>query len=136
MTNLKILLSRRHELDLARILPGAHRVAGSGSKRESHDVETLVTENNEWWRFRYEAKCTQKKSYSFKEAEWKDLVEDVYSRSSQERPAWAIRFYGEEASPGMGQVPVLQDLVVVDLNDWCELLVELESLRGQGKHLP
>ena len=118
-------LSDRHEAHLSEVVPGGARVAGSGSKRESHDVSTRsLTES--WWLFRYEAKCTQKKSYSFKEAEWRRLVEDVYSRDAHERPAWAVRFYGE----GGEDAPVLKDLIVVDLNDWVELLEELETLRG------
>lgn len=125
-------LSGRHEGHLASVVPGGKRVAGSGSKRESHDV---FTPTGGWWQFRYEAKCTQNKSYSFKEAEWRRLVEDVYSRDARERPAWAVRFYGEGGSE---DAPVLNDLIVVDLNDWVELLEErvelleeLETLRAQ-----
>lgn len=94
-----------------------------------------MSEVNEWWRVRYEAKCTQKKSYSFKLADWQELVQHVYSSSAQERPAWAIRFYGE--ADEAGNAPVLQDLVAVDLNDWCELLEELEQLRAaKAKLIP
>ena len=123
---LKTRLSRRQEDDIADVLPSAQRTPASGSRRESHDVQGIITDTNEWWRFRYEAKCTQNKSYSFKLDEWKQLVSDVYSRDAQERPAWAIRFYGD----GLSNAPVLQDLVAIDLNDWCELLEELERLRG------
>lgn len=118
-------LSERHEAHLADVIPGGTRVAGSGSKRESHDVSTP---GGGWWQFRYEAKATQKKSYSLKLADFKDLVNDVYSRSAEERPAWAVRYYGV-GDPEVA--PVLQDLVVVDLNDWVELLEELGRLRGK-----
>lgn len=127
MTLLQTLLSRKHESDLASVLPSSERTSASGSRRESHDVQGIVTETNRWWRFRYEAKCTQRKSYSFKRSEWLQLVNDTYVRSAEERPAWAIRFYGE----GEASAPVLNDLIVVDLNDWVELLVELEKLRGE-----
>lgn len=119
-------LADQQETYLASVLPGASRTSSSGSRRESHDVRTLVSETNNWWRWRYEAKCTQKKSMSFKLADWRDLERDVYSSSVEERPAWAIRFYDEDAS-------VLKDLVAVDLNDWMELLVELERLRGSNQ---
>jgi hypothetical protein len=39
-----------------------------------------------------------------------------------------VRFYGEGGSE---DAPVLNDLIVVDLNDWVELLEELETLRAQ-----
>lgn len=120
-------LSSRHERHLADILPGGSRISGSGSKRKSHDVETK-SEVESWWLFRYECKCTQNKSYSFKRTEWEELVDHVYSSDAHERPAWAVRFYG----PGEpDEAPVLKDMVVVDLNDWVELLEELESLRAK-----
>lgn len=128
--SLKTDLSRKQEDYLAWVVPGGERVAASGSKRETHDVFTPG--GDDWWKFRYEAKCTQAKSYSFKLAEWKELCVHVYSRDVQERPAWAIRFYGE----GEADAPVLQDLVAVDLNDWVELLEELETLRAKFKQIP
>lgn len=123
--SLKTDLSRKHEDDLATLVPGGRRVVASGSKRESHDVYT--PDGDEWWKFRYEAKCTQRGSYSLKLSDWKDLEAAVYSRSANERPAWAVRFYGH----GEADAPVLKDLVAVDANDWVELLEELERLRGR-----
>lgn len=122
----KKFLSERHENDLAALFPHASKTAGSGAKRESHDVRTLVFKVNEWWLSRIEAKCTQKKSYSIKLSEWRQLEADVYSSSAQERPVLAVRFYGE----GEDDSPVAKDLVVTDLNDYVELLAELEKLRG------
>jgi len=116
--------SQRHERELAEVVPGGRQVLASGAKLDRHDVRT--EQSGTTWLFRYEAKCTQRKSYSFKAAEWKDLVE--YATLRGERPAWAVRFYGEgEVSSSL---PVKADLVVVELNDWCEVLAELERLRG------
>jgi hypothetical protein len=123
---LKVLLSRRQERHLADLIPHAETTPASGSRRESHDVQTRP--NDTRWRFRYEAKQTQAASISFKLSAWQQLVNDTYSRGSEERPAWAIRFDGK--AEGI-DVPVLQDLIVVDLNDWVELLEELEKLRGK-----
>lgn len=122
-------LSNRHERELAEIIPGVERTIASGAKLDKHDIRTLDTNTSRFWQFRYELKCTQKKSYSFKEAEWKDLVEYVYRNSSEMRPAWAVRFYENVDKARAVDVPVKADLVVVDLNDWVELLEELEQLR-------
>lgn len=122
-------LSNRHEREIAKILPGAERTIASGAKLDKHDVRTLKTDSSRFWQFRYELKCTQKKSYSFKEAEWKELVEYVYRNSSDMRPAWAVRFYEDIDKSRAVDVPVKADLVVVDVNDWVELLEELEELR-------
>lgn len=122
-------LSNRHEREIADILPGAERTLASGAKLDKHDIRTLDTATSRHWQFRYELKCTQKKSYSFKQAEWKDLVEYVYRNSSDMRPAWAVRFYEDVEKSRAVDVPVKADLVVVDINDWVELLTELDELR-------
>src|SRR4030067_1078423 len=100
-------ISQRHEREFAGVIPRGRRVAGSGSKRESHDVSTEPSTVVGSWDFRDEWKATQRKSYSLKLQDWLDLVGDVYSRSAAERPAWAVRFYGEEGT----DPPVKQDLV-------------------------
>lgn len=122
-------LFNRHERELAEILPGVERTIASGAKLDKHDIRTLNTDSSRFWQFRYELKCTQKKSYSFKQSEWKELVEYVYRNSSDMRPAWAVRFYEDVEKARAVDVPVKADLVVVDVNDWVELLEELEELR-------
>lgn len=122
-------LSNRHEREFAEAVPSTLQTLASGGVLEKHDARSEQTEDNRYWRYRSELKCTQKKSYSLKCAEWKELVE--YSALQGERPAWAIRFYEEgEARPNL---PVKADLVVLDLNDYVELLEELGRLRGGQK---
>ena len=123
-------LYNRHEKEFAALIPGGERTIASGSKLEKHDVFTAKNESNDHWRFRYELKYTQKASYSFKLKEWQDLKEYVALRG--ERPSWAIRFYGPEMDR-TENVEVLADMVLVDLNDWVEILEELERLRGETK---
>lgn len=115
-------LAQRHEREFAEVIPGGETVIGSGSKLEKHDVST--SRYNGAWQFRYELKCTQQKGYRLTYKDWRDLVEYVYQNSSDMRPAWGIRYYNEDEKK-------LADLVVVDLNDWVELLDELTELREQ-----
>jgi hypothetical protein len=120
-------LSDRHERDIAAILPDGVRTIASGAKYDRHDVKSIQTEANNYWRQRLELKCTQKKSYRFIAQEWLNLFEYTYSRGSDERPGWAIRFYAED--DGRLEPPILADLAVIDMNDYVELLTELYSLR-------
>lgn len=120
-------LFNRHEKEFAALIPGGQRTIASGSKLEKHDVFTEKNAVNDHWRFLYELKYTQKKSYSFKFEEWKALQE--YSVLRGERPAWAIRFYGDDLDRAEN-VEVLADMVLVSVDDWVEILEELERLRG------
>lgn len=120
-------LFNRHEKEFAQIIPGGQRTIASGAKLEKHDVFTEKNAVNDHWRFRYELKYTQNKSYSFKIEDWKQLKE--YCALRGERPSWAIRFYGPELDR-VENVEVVADMVLVDLNDWVEILEELENLRG------
>lgn len=122
-------LSGRQEEEFAKVIPGGKRTIASGAKYDKHDVRTEKTEANAFWRFRYELKYTQNKSYSFKLKEWQDILEYVALQSADERPAWAVRFYGPNKAR-TEDTPVLADLVVVSLEDWIELLDELERLKG------
>lgn len=128
MGHLNEKLFERHEREFAELVPGGTQTVASGAKLEKHDVRTTQSKWLRWWFFRYELKSTQKKSYSLKLQAWKDLVEYVTSRSAEERPVWAIRFYGESVDR-TSDTPVLADLVVLDLNDYVELIEELASLR-------
>lgn len=123
-------LFNRHEKEFAEIIPGGDRTLASGAKLEKHDVFTKKNATNDHWRFRYELKYTQNQSYSFKLKEWNELKEYVALRG--ERPSWAIRFYGP-STDRVENTEVLADMVLVDLNDWVELLEELEKLRGDTK---
>ena len=120
-----MILSQRHERDLVCFLPSGASVVASGAKLDKHDVRTFNSDATESWKYRYEAKCTQNKSYSLKLSEWKDLSE--YSILRGERPSWAVRFYDQEEDPHFTKV--LADLVIVDARDWTEILEELETLR-------
>lgn len=122
-------LSGRQEEEFAKLIPGGKRTIASGAKYDKHDVRTEKTLANLFWRFRYELKYTQKKSYSFKLKDWQDIQEYVALQGADERPAWSIRFYGENKAR-YSETPVLADLVVVTLEDWIELLDELERLKG------
>lgn len=119
-------LSNRHERELAEWIPSTTQTPASGAVLEKHDGRSLQTDNNSFWRFRYEDKCTQKKSYSFRLSEWDELEE--YAGLQGERPVWAIRFY-EEGEPHPDLL-VKADLVAIRLDDWVELMEEFESLRS------
>lgn len=122
-------LSQRHEREVAEVIPGGRQVLASGALLDKHDVSTSTKGS---WKFRYELKCTQQKGYRLTVKDWQELVEYVYGQSAEERPAWAIRYYDPEsvAARPSDRASVIADLVVVDLNDWCELLAELETLRA------
>jgi len=120
-------LSQRHEREFAEMIPGGAQVLASGAKLDKHDVRTATKGT---WKFRYELKCTQKKGFRFTAEAWKKLKDYVYGRSSEERPAYALRFYGEDTDR-IANTKVLADLVIVELDDWCELLEELERYRGE-----
>ena len=123
-------LSQRHEREFAEVIPGGTGTIASGAKLEKHDVRTNQSEESRFWQFRYELKCTQKKGYRLTKEEWKKLKQYVYSRTSDERPAWAIRFYSEEDKDRTSDVIIEEDLVVVSLDDWVELLEELRQYRS------
>lgn len=122
-------LSNQQEDHFANLIPGGKRTIASGAKYDKHDVRTEKTQANSFWRFRYELKYTQNKSYSFKLKEWQDIQEYVALQGADERPAWGIRFYGPTMARS-SDTPVLADLVVVSLEDWIELLDELERLKS------
>lgn len=124
----KHVLSNRHEEEFAQVIPGGDRTIASGAKYDKHDVKTEKTEENAYWRFRYELKYTQSKSYRFILEDWQAIQQYVALQGADERPAWAMRFYGPTKARA-SETQVLADLVVVSLEDWVELLEELERLR-------
>ena len=128
-------LDKRHERELAGLVPGGELTIASGAKHEKRDVQSRRSgsgEEPDWWRFLYEAKCTQKKGYRVTAELWKEIEKDVLERSVEMRPALALRFYGE-SKHSIGSTPVLADLVLVDLNDFVELLEELRHLKSTAE---
>lgn len=119
------VLSDQHEKDFAEVVPGGYQTVNSGATFGDRDVNTNLTDGTVWYQFVYELKSTQKGSYRLTLDDWNELVQDTYSRSSSMRPAWAIRFYGEPSRV----TPVKADLVVLDLDDFVEILSELTRLR-------
>jgi hypothetical protein len=121
-------LSKRHESEVAALLPAAVKVTASGATLDRHDVRTLQSKLMNDWTFRYELKATQRKSYSFKVEDHLEFRE--YSILRGERPAWCVRFYGDREVGRIADLPVKADLVCIELADWIELLSEVERLRA------
>lgn len=125
-------LSQRHEHEYAAMVPHTIRTIASGAILDKYDARSEKVYENRSWRFRSELKCTQRKGFRITSDQWREINE--YALLHGERPLLAIRFYGpgpEEDAP-VESVPVVADLVVMDLADFVELVSELERLRGQG----
>lgn len=120
-------LHERHEREIATWLPAGSQTLASGAVAEKRDVQQDRTETNKYWRFLTECRETQSKGYRVTAQEWKALERDVLNRSSDMRPALALRFCG--VSKGRGTA-VEADLVVLDVRDFVELLHEFDALRG------
>lgn len=124
----KQTLFGRHELEIAEQLPEGQLTIASGAKYEKSDVQVERSKSTVWWRSLVECKCTQAKSFSITKELW-DLVSNrVYERSAEMRPVLSIRFYGSSKAQAQ-DVAVLTDLVVLDKDDWIELLQENYTLR-------
>lgn len=122
MRRTKETLSRRHEEELAELLPEGQQTIASGAKHEKHDVKTK--RGKSWWRFLVEAKCTQSKGFRVTEELWKEVKQNALLGGPEQRPALAIRFYGD-SKESVARTPIQEDLVLVDLHDWLELLEEV-----------
>lgn len=125
------LLSDRHEREVAELLPGGYTTRASGSKDEKNDVNTV--RNGEYFRYSVELKCTQARSFSVTKDLWDLTRQRAYEQSSESRPALGVRFYGPDGKyPGRPSqavdTEVLVDLVVLELNDFVEILEKIRSL--------
>ena len=120
----------RHEREIAEWLPAGSQTIASGAVGDKRDVQQDQTDTNKWWRFLVDAKSTQQKGYRVTAKEWEQLERDVLDRSSEMRPALALRFYG--LSKGTRETTVLADLAVISFHDLSELLTELDSLRSSA----
>lgn len=127
---MKLTLSRRHEQNLAEWIPGGEQTVASGAKLEKHDVKSK--KDGFFWRFLYEAKCTQSKGYRITRELWNEVVRNAHLQGQGMRPALAIRFYGESKA-SVDKVTVDADLVVVDIDDWLELLETLEEYKRRAE---
>lgn len=132
-------MSQRHEKDVEDIWPESERTIASGAKYEKGDLKTAEVENIS---FVVECKCTQKVSYSITEKVWNEVKEHAQNRSWTARPALAIRLYGstEEETEWGGvrmntpeALPIKQDLVVLDLNDFLEFYEEYLELKRKSQ---
>jgi hypothetical protein len=132
-------MADRHEKDVEDLWPESKRTIASGAKYEKGDLKTAEVENIS---FVVECKCTQKASYSITEKVWDTVKEHAQNRSWTARPALAIRLYGptkEETEWGGERVnlpealPVKQDLVVLDLNDFLEFYEEYLELKRKSQ---
>jgi len=123
-----------HENDIATWWPNSSTTISSGNKFEKLDVQP--DRDNTHWQFLIECKETQQLSYSIKRELWEYIVSRTYERSSEMRPCLAIRFnspnvehYPVEREVPVDQIKVLQDIAVVDLHDFIELVEEIKKLR-------
>jgi len=129
-------MADRHESELEAIWPEASKTIASGAKFEKGDLKTEEVENIS---FVVECKCTQNVSYSITEKVWNEVKEHAQNRSWTARPALAVRLYGptkEETSWGVREntpeeLPIKQDLVILDLNDFLEFYEDYLKLKSK-----
>ena len=127
-------LANKHEADVASWWPEASTTISSGNKFEKLDVQTERDETH--WRFLIECKETQNLSYSIKRELWEYITSRAYERSSEMRPCLAVRFnspnkelFPVEREVPVDQIKVIQDIAIVDLHDFIELIEEIKYLR-------
>ena len=128
-------MADRHENDVESIWPEASKTIASGAKFEKGDLKTNEVELIS---FVVECKCTQNVSYSITEKVWSEVKEHAQNKSWTARPALAIRLYGptEEDTSWGGiyhntpeTLPISQDLVVLELNDFLEFYEDYLRLK-------
>ena len=128
-------MADRHESDVEAIWPEASKTIASGAKFEKGDLKTSEVELIS---FVVECKCTQNVSYSITEKVWSEVKDHAQNKSWTARPALAIRLYGptkEETTWGGVRentpetLPVNQDLVVLELNDFLEFYEDYLRLK-------
>lgn len=112
----------RHESEVAAILPRGNKTIASGAKYEKSDVVRLGS-----WGFLIECKSTQGIGFRITKGLWKLARKRAYDRSIDLRPALAVRFYGPTKT--IDTTPVIHDLVTLDLEDFIELINEIDSLK-------
>ena len=125
-------LADRHEREMSGLFPEAQVTIASGSQYEKSDIQSKPTENNRYWRSLIECKCTQNKGFTITRELWGIVQRRALERSSHARPVLSIRFYGGDDHLSVDNVRILADLVVLDSDDYIELLRELETLRNRA----
>lgn len=116
-------LFERHEAEVAGLLPRGRKTIASGSKYEKSDVVRLGA-----WGLLVECKSTQSAGFRVTRSLWKLARDRAYNRSVDLRPALAIRFYGPTKT--IETTKVIHDLVIIDLEDFTELIHEIDALRA------
>jgi len=127
-------MADRHEADVAEWWPLAKQTIASGAKYEKGDVKTAEAKNIT---FDIECKCTQKKSYSITSDVWQTIKQHAQNRAWNARPILAIRLYGPTdvdtqwgtRSNSPETLQIIEDLVVMDMNDWLEFYDEYIMLK-------
>lgn len=119
----------RHERDVAELF-GLRRVSGSGSGDERGDA--TKDRDGSYWRLNAEAKSTQQKGFRITQDLWEEVRNRAYEKSSEMRPALAVRFYGPQDAK---YAEILHDLIVMDIDDVAELLEEREQLAAEVERL-
>ena len=127
-------MSQRQERELEQEWPEAKRTIGSGAKWEKADLQTQEIQGME---FMIECKSTQSSSFSITKSIWNTVKSHAQNKSWLSRPILAIRLYGPtiemtewgERENTPETLPVELDLVVLDKNDFLELLEEFFRLK-------
>ena len=135
MGKFQLLFSRRQERELEKEWPESKRTIASGAKWQKGDLHTKEIHNVE---FVIECKATQNASFSITKKIWDLVKSQAESKSWIARPILAIRFYGptiEEESWGEREntpetLKVLQDLIIIDKDDFLELFYDYLRLKG------
>lgn len=124
--NLPQKLARRHEKEINEQIPGSYQTIASGNQHEKGDVSTY--KDGTYFQCFVECKATQRKSYALTNELVEQVKRQALSKGIDKRPAIAIRFY-EEGEQSVEQIKVLNDVVVMPLDDYLELL-ELAKSNG------
>lgn len=112
-----------HEAFLADLF-GGHRTRGSGNQWQN-PADGRTSRMHVPFAFAWDGKSTLHKSIGVSLAMWDKIRE----QAGGERPMLALRYYDNQ------KLDVLRDLVVVDANDFAELLAESDRLRRIVRNL-
>lgn len=103
-------MSDKHEADLATWLNG--RVTRGSGNQAANPMDGRNNRYKDVMAFCWDGKSTRAKSIGVSLAMWEKAKEQAHG----ERPALPLRFYSAD------RLSVAQDLIVLDLNDFIEML--------------
>ncbi len=112
-----------HEEHIAKTIPGAQKTVASGAKYEKCDVVRHDPVGDGYWGFLIECKSTAQVGFRVTRKLLEDTRQYTLERASDLREAQAIRLIG-------GKGEKTHDCVLLNLNDFAELLTEFDEMRA------